>query len=43
MGSDNIVKALNSVEIGFDEVFQKITQQTYYGRVLIDVYNEVMP
>lgn len=43
IGSLNINQSLYSVEKGFDEVFNRVLSDTYYGRIFVDKYNEVMP
>lgn len=43
IGSDNINQSLYSVEKGFDEVFNRVLSDTYYGRTFVDKYNEVLP
>jgi|GEM_PF-2756515 len=42
MGSENISKAIINIENGFDEVFVKITSDSYYLRSFVDNYNEIM-
>ena len=36
-------QSLSNVEKGFDEVFQKIINDTYYSKTFSEKYNEIMP